>query len=107
MKLFECFFQEKNLDWFPRMRAMSLSDAEGDSEQNELRTLQTRLENTNQLIVKLSSQLNELREQVICVTIIIVLSTRPDAQNLVKFMPSFCLRCFTLLVRHYKWQSSL
>jgi len=46
------------------MRAMSLSDAEGDSEQNELRTLQTQLHNTNQLIATLSSQLNELREQV-------------------------------------------
>ena len=56
--------QEKNLDWFPRMQAMSLSDAEGDSEQCELRTLQARLQKTNQLIANLSSQLNELREQV-------------------------------------------
>jgi len=56
--------QEKNLDWFPRMRAMSLSDAEGDSEQNELRTLQTQLHNTNRLVATLSYQLNELREQV-------------------------------------------
>jgi len=46
------------------MQAMSLSDAEGDNEQNELRTLQTQLKNTNQLIATLSSQLNELREQV-------------------------------------------
>jgi len=60
----ELFRQENNLDWFPRMQAMSLSDAESDSEQNELRTLQNQLKNTNQLIAILSSQLNELREQV-------------------------------------------
>jgi len=66
--------QEKNLDWFPRMQAMSLSDSEGDSEQNELRTLHTQLQNTNQLIATLSSQLNELREQVcaLCIRFITV-----------------------------------
>jgi len=53
------------VDWFPRMQAMSLSDTEGDSEQNELRTLQTQLQNTNQLIAMLSGQLNQLREQVL------------------------------------------
>ena len=58
------------------MQAMSLSDAEGDSEQNELRTLQTQLHNTNQLIATLSSQLNELREQVSCHVIVIVLGLR-------------------------------
>jgi len=56
--------QKENRDWFPRMKAMSLSDAEGESEQNELRTLQTQLHNTNQLIATLSRQLGELREQV-------------------------------------------
>jgi len=52
------------LDWFPRMQAMSLSDTEADSEQNELRTLQTQLQKTNQLVATLSTQLHELREQV-------------------------------------------
>lgn len=56
--------QKENRDWFPRMKAMSLSDAEGESEQNELRTLQTQLHNTNQLIATLSRQLGELREQM-------------------------------------------
>jgi len=56
--------QEKNLDWFPRMQAMSLSDAEADSEQNELRTLQLQLHKTNQLVATLSTQLSDLREQV-------------------------------------------
>ena len=46
------------------MRAISLSDCEGDSEQNELRTLQCQLQKTNQLVAALSGQLNELREQV-------------------------------------------
>uniref|UniRef100_A0A8C0EJU2 Inositol 1,4,5-trisphosphate receptor n=1 Tax=Bubo bubo TaxID=30461 RepID=A0A8C0EJU2_BUBBB len=55
---------EKNLDWFPRMRAMSLVSNEGDSEQNEIRNLQERLETTMSLVKQLSSQLAELKEQV-------------------------------------------
>uniref|UniRef100_A0A8C3V7A3 Inositol 1,4,5-trisphosphate receptor n=1 Tax=Catharus ustulatus TaxID=91951 RepID=A0A8C3V7A3_CATUS len=55
---------EKNLDWFPRMRAMSLVSNEGDSEQNEIRNLQERLESTMSLVKQLSSQLAELKEQV-------------------------------------------
>uniref|UniRef100_A0A669Q8F5 Inositol 1,4,5-trisphosphate receptor n=1 Tax=Phasianus colchicus TaxID=9054 RepID=A0A669Q8F5_PHACC len=54
---------EKNLDWFPRMRAMSLVSNEGDSEQNEIRNLQERLESTMSLVKQLSSQLAELKEQ--------------------------------------------
>lgn len=56
--------QEKNLDWFPRMRAMSLVSNEGDSEQNEIRNLHERLESTMSLVKQLSSQLAELKEQV-------------------------------------------
>ncbi|MBN3317525.1 ITPR2 protein, partial [Atractosteus spatula] len=55
---------EKNLDWFPRMRAMSLVSNEGDSEQNEIRILQEKLDNTVTLVTQLSSQLSELKEQV-------------------------------------------
>ncbi|XP_039563997.1 inositol 1,4,5-trisphosphate receptor type 2 isoform X2 [Passer montanus] len=55
---------EKNLDWFPRMRAMSLVNNEGDSEQNEIRNLQERLESTMSLVKQLSSQLAELKEQM-------------------------------------------
>lgn len=57
-------FQEKNLDWFPRMRAMSLVSSEGESEQNEIRLLQERLDTTVTLVAQLSSQLAELKEQV-------------------------------------------
>lgn len=34
-------FQNKNLDWFPRMRAMSLVSSEGEGEQNEIRIPRT------------------------------------------------------------------
>lgn len=55
---------EKNLDWFPRMRAMSLVSNEGDSEQNEMRNLQEKLESTMSLVKQLSGQLAELKEQM-------------------------------------------
>ena len=60
-----CGMQEKNLDWFPRMRAMSLAADDGESEQNELRNLQLQLAQTNDLVETLSRQLSELKEQVI------------------------------------------
>lgn len=56
--------KEKNLDWFPRMRAMSLVSSEGESEQNEIRSLQERLDTTVALVAQLSSQLAELKEQM-------------------------------------------
>ncbi|XP_043943593.1 inositol 1,4,5-trisphosphate receptor type 2 isoform X2 [Protopterus annectens] len=55
---------ERNLDWFPRMRAMSLFSNEGDNEQNEIRVLQDKLESTMSLVSQLSSQLAELKEQM-------------------------------------------
>ncbi|XP_035258144.1 inositol 1,4,5-trisphosphate receptor type 2 isoform X1 [Anguilla anguilla] len=56
--------EEKNLDWFPRMRAMSLVSSEGDGEQNEIRSLQERLDGTLSLVSLLSAQLAELKEQM-------------------------------------------
>lgn len=58
-------FQNKNLDWFPRMRAMSLVSNEGEGEQNEIRNLQDKLNTTMKLVSHLTSQLNELKEQVL------------------------------------------
>ncbi|KAM4573328.1 inositol 1,4,5-trisphosphate-gated calcium channel ITPR2 isoform 2-T2 [Odontesthes bonariensis] len=55
---------EKNLEWFPRMRAMSLVSSEGDNEQNEMRSLQEKLGNTVVLVAQLSGQLAELKEQM-------------------------------------------
>lgn len=46
------------------MRAMSLAVDEGESEQNEMRNLQEKLESTTRLVFTLSQQLNELKEQV-------------------------------------------
>ncbi|XP_038676821.1 inositol 1,4,5-trisphosphate receptor type 3 isoform X2 [Scyliorhinus canicula] len=54
----------KNLDWFPRMRAMSLVSNEGDGEQNELRNLQDKLFLTMKLVSNLTNQLTELKEQM-------------------------------------------
>ncbi|XP_066541868.1 inositol 1,4,5-trisphosphate receptor type 2 [Hoplias malabaricus] len=56
--------KEKNLDWFPRMRAMSLVSIEGESEQNEMRSLQEKLDTTVTLVAQLSAQLAELKEQM-------------------------------------------
>uniref|UniRef100_A0A8D2Q957 Inositol 1,4,5-trisphosphate receptor n=1 Tax=Varanus komodoensis TaxID=61221 RepID=A0A8D2Q957_VARKO len=56
--------KERNLDWFPRMRAMSLVSSDSEGEQNELRNLQEKLESTMKLVSNLSSQLSELKDQV-------------------------------------------
>lgn len=52
------------MEWFPRMRAMSLVSNEGEGEQNEMRCLQERLGDTVTLVALLSAQLSELKEQV-------------------------------------------
>lgn len=57
-------YQDHNLDWFPRMRAMSLVSSDADGEQNEIRNLQEKLESTMKLVSNLSGQLTELKEQV-------------------------------------------
>ena len=46
------------------MRAMSLTAEDSEGEQNEMRSLQTQLDLTTQLVHKLSLQLTELKEQV-------------------------------------------
>lgn len=61
---FPSFHQDRNLDWFPRLRAMSLAAEESEGEQVELRNLQTTLETTQKLVSNLTQQLFELREQV-------------------------------------------
>ncbi|KAL3245175.1 hypothetical protein MRX96_018310 [Rhipicephalus microplus] len=60
----DSMIKEKNLEWFPRMRAMSLAADEADGEQNEMRTLQNQLEDTQRLVTTLSRQLAELRDQM-------------------------------------------
>lgn len=46
------------------MRAMSLVSNEGEGEQNEMRCLQDKLDDTVTLVAQLSAQLFELKEQV-------------------------------------------
>ncbi|KPM03397.1 inositol 1,4,5-trisphosphate receptor type 1-like protein [Sarcoptes scabiei] len=57
--------KERNLDWFPRLRAMSLAANDSENEQNEIRSLQTQLEFTQKQMAVLSRQLNELNEQML------------------------------------------
>lgn len=57
-------FQNNNLDWFPRMQAMSLVVTDGDGEQNEMRMLQDKLASTMKVVTTLTTQLTELKEQV-------------------------------------------
>lgn len=56
--------KEHDLDWFPRMRAMSLAIDEGESEQSEIKNLQEKLESTTRLVYTLSQQLTDLKEQM-------------------------------------------
>ncbi len=57
--------KNKNLEWFPRMRAMSLDSSEKDEEDNEINHLKQKFELTNNLVINLSKQLEELKESVI------------------------------------------
>ena len=56
--------QQHNLEWFPRLQAISLAVEKEEGEQNEWRTLHNQLEGTQALIKTLSSQLSELRDQM-------------------------------------------
>ncbi|XP_048510963.1 inositol 1,4,5-trisphosphate receptor isoform X4 [Athalia rosae] len=56
--------KDRNLEWFPRLRAKSLAADEGEGEQVELRSLQSQLECTQHLVKCLSQQLTELRDQM-------------------------------------------
>ncbi|KAM6977326.1 inositol 1,4,5-trisphosphate-gated calcium channel ITPR3 [Aplochiton taeniatus] len=59
-----CMIKSKNLDWFPRMQAMSLVVTDADGEQNEMRNLQDRLASTMKVVTQLAGQLTELKEQM-------------------------------------------
>uniref|UniRef100_T1PIU0 RyR and IP3R-like associated n=1 Tax=Musca domestica TaxID=7370 RepID=T1PIU0_MUSDO len=52
------------LDWFPRLRAMSLAAVDADGEQIELRSMQAQLLETQMLITNLSQQLHELKDHM-------------------------------------------
>lgn len=52
------------LDWFPRLRAISLATVEASEEQIELRSLQLQLETTQTIVGRLSQQLMELKDHM-------------------------------------------
>jgi len=56
--------KDRCLDWFPRLRAISLAVEDVDGEQNEWKTLQSQLDQTQRLVQQLSSQLADLRDQM-------------------------------------------
>ncbi|XP_068212186.1 LOW QUALITY PROTEIN: inositol 1,4,5-trisphosphate receptor [Palaemon carinicauda] len=56
--------QDKDLNWFPRMRAMSLSIGETEGEVNEVRCLNAKLDRTQVLVDNLVAQLSELKEEM-------------------------------------------
>jgi len=56
--------QKRNLEWFPRMRAMSLDNSGKEEEDNEMCFLRERLDVTNNLVLALSKQLDELNDSV-------------------------------------------
>ena len=63
----DAMVKDKNLEWFPRLRAISLAAAEQnneEAEQSEMRSLQGQLEATQSIVATLSRQLKELRDQV-------------------------------------------
>ena len=57
--------QVPDLEWFPRLRCMSLDTEDGpDQEQNEMKDLQKNLAATTSIVRTLSLQLNELKDKV-------------------------------------------
>lgn len=52
------------LDWFPRMQAMSLKAVDEAEENSDVRTLCQQLEHTTTLVAQLSKQLQDLQDQV-------------------------------------------
>ena len=71
----DAMVKDKNLEWFPRLRAISLANAEQngneEAEQSEMRSLQVQLEATQSLVATLSRQLAELRDQVILLLLVL------------------------------------
>ncbi|XP_057662052.1 inositol 1,4,5-trisphosphate receptor isoform X3 [Diorhabda carinulata] len=53
-----------NLEWFPRLRAISLAAVEREGEQIEFKSLQVQLQKTELLVTTLSQQLMELKDQM-------------------------------------------
>ena len=59
-----CYIQSGDLDWFPHLRCMSLSEEDGETEQNDIRMLKDQLRSTCALVEQLSDQLKDLKSKV-------------------------------------------
>ncbi|CAB3409789.1 unnamed protein product [Caenorhabditis bovis] len=57
--------KDRNLDWFPRMQALSLQDAELDTDQPEIKILKDQVEQVGSLVRDLQGQIEELK-QLLC-----------------------------------------
>jgi len=65
--MFTIFQDQKtaDLEWFPRLRCMSLDTEDGpEQEQNEMKELRNNLAQTQGVIKTLASQFNELKDRV-------------------------------------------
>ena len=56
--------QANQLHWFPRLRTLSLAVEDKDAEQGEMQKIHKELLTTQQIVVKLSEQLADLRREV-------------------------------------------
>ena len=52
------------MEWFPRLRAISLAVEDIEGEQNDMKLLQSQLMATQEQVMMLSGQLTELRDQM-------------------------------------------
>ncbi|CAI5448230.1 unnamed protein product [Caenorhabditis angaria] len=57
--------KDRNLDWFPRMQALSLQDADMDNDQPEVKQMKDHMEQMISVIRELQSQVDELKQAVI------------------------------------------
>jgi len=64
--------QEKNLDWFPRMHAMSLAFGEADLDQNEMRQIEAVLAESLKQVQELSVQMDEMKQLTMQLTRVLV-----------------------------------
>ncbi|GAU93572.1 hypothetical protein RvY_05495 [Ramazzottius varieornatus] len=55
---------ENQLHWFPRLRTLSLAVEDKDSDQGEIQKIQKELLITQQIVIKLSEQLADLRREI-------------------------------------------
>ena len=65
MCVYVCHLQQNDLEWFPRLKTLSLATTEEtDSEPLAYHAFNEQLVQTTQLVKQLSDQLNELKEKV-------------------------------------------